>query len=226
MSWIVIVCLNARIDEYPRVSKIIGQKYGVKNKEVFIDATIFFKRVKEFVNESVIKAPVPEKLEKFEQELKETQLRHYKRTVFWIKKLEPNATEALLIAAYAHDIERWFRNPKNARKIDKREHQEKGAKIISNFLNRLSADKTLINKVCYFIRNHETGGTPETNILKDADSISFFENNVQIHAKIFPKRLRKKIEWMYKRITLPKAKIYAKPFYMQAIRFAKSKKLW
>ena len=36
-------------------------------------------------------------------------IKHFEQTVFWLKKLKPDADEPMLIAAYAHDIERGFR---------------------------------------------------------------------------------------------------------------------
>jgi len=64
---------------------------------------------------------------------------HFKRTVYWVKQLKPDADEAMLIAAIAHDIERAFRkegDPQMQRmkasgmKDEEflRYHQEKGAR--------------------------------------------------------------------------------------------------
>jgi predicted transport protein len=179
----------------------------------------YFKQVKNFVDISVKNTVLPADIRKHEKELKSSQLRHFRRTLYWVKKLEPKASEALLIAAYAHDIERWSRNPRK-KKITKTEHVNKGAKIISNFLKKLSADKTLIDRVSYLICHHENGGSHEANILTDADSLSFFENNIKITAKLFPKTLKQKINRMYSRITFSKTKKYVKLFYKKALEIA------
>ena len=48
-------------------------------------------RVIEFVNKAYNRDPI-----------------HFKRTVYWLRQLKPDADEPMLIAAYAHDIERAF----------------------------------------------------------------------------------------------------------------------
>jgi hypothetical protein len=179
----------------------------------------YFKQVKNFVDMSVKNTILPADIRKHEKELKRSQLKHFRRTLYWVKKLEPNASEALLIAAYAHDIERWSRNPRQ-KKITKAEHVRKGAKIVSNFLKKLSADKILTDRVSYLINHHENGGNHEANILKDADSLSFFENNVKINAKLFPKTLEQKINRMYDRITFSETRKYVKVFYKKALEVA------
>ncbi len=159
---------------------------------------------------------------------------HFKRTAYWIKKLEPDADEALRIAAIAHDIERAFsplggdqskrEKETGFHHIDYlRHHQEEGAKIIERFLAQNSADKKLIERVKMLISRHEEGGTRDQNLLKDADSISFFENNISffLEHKIYKagkENVRKKFEWMYKRITSNKAKKIAEPFYEKAMK--------
>ncbi len=57
----------------------------------------YYPKVKKFVEESFAKKG------KFSDEL-----RHFWRTAYWLKKLDPKADEAMLIAAVAHDIERAF----------------------------------------------------------------------------------------------------------------------
>ena len=154
------------------------------------------------------------------------------RTVYWAKKLKPKAGEALFIAALAHDIERAFRQ-KDVLEREKlfgyadkeflRLHMERSAQIIAEFLKEQKAGKDLIEKVKELVSKHEFGGSEEQNILKDADSISFFENNAERflikHLPIVGKEIvKKKIDWMYERISSEKAKKTAKPFYEKAIK--------
>ena len=64
---------------------------------------------------------------------------HYERTVYWMKKLNPKADEALLIAAYSHDIERILRKKDKTKikEFDKGEilvqHQVHGGEIMFDF---------------------------------------------------------------------------------------------
>ena len=158
------------------------------------------------------------------------QIVHFERTVYWVQKLNPSADKALLIAAFAHDIERAYRSReimKNLREVkftDKkrmREHQEKGAQIIGRFLEQENAPRELIKRVKDLISKHEEGGDEGQNILKDADSISFLENNIKIFLqmaeKIGKKKIRQKFDWMYNRITSEQAKQIANKWYKKAI---------
>ena len=165
-------------------------------------------------------------------------LTHYKRTVYWVKQLRPNADEALLIAAICHDIERAFRDEKTKSDIKETKksfmdkdkltrHQEKGAEIAGKYLIKLGADKHLIERVKHLISKHEVGGDKDQNLLKDADSVSFFENNVdyfvtkqaQLRGK---ENVREKFQWMYQRISSPKAKAIVKGWYEEALEKLKA----
>jgi len=102
----------------------------------------------------------------------------------------------LLIVAIAHDIERAFREPTYEEKFkgsskgfaDKghlTDHQQKGAEIMAEFLKKQGANEGLIERVKMLILKHETGGNDDQNLLKDADSVSFFENNVEYFVNDF-----------------------------------------
>ncbi len=110
---------------------------------------------------------------------------HFERTVFWLEKFLPNCGEAERIAAYAHDIERAFRDetrkaPDDYLNIDfLRSHEEGGAEIMRKFLTENNASDELIATVIHLISRHEEGGDSAQNALMDADSVSFFETNVE-----------------------------------------------
>jgi len=178
-----------------------------------------FDKVEKFVKESFIKLG------------QEIQLKHFERTVYWIKELNPKADEALIISAIAHDIERAFRSKDMLQRRAEakftdikfiRPHEEKGAEIIADFLKKERADLKVIEKVKMLISRHEEGGNDEQNMLKDADSISFFENNIPSFLKKVQEdgkeNTRQKFDFMYNRITLKKAKDLAKPFYDKAVK--------
>ena len=176
-------------------------------------------KVTEFVSEPFVKAG------------KTQNTKHLERTVYWLKQLKPAADEAMLIAAMSHDIERAFRQEdmeklkKAAGTLDKEflnRHQERGSKIMAEFLEKCGADKELIAKVERLITHHEKGGDEEQNLLKDADSISFFENNIPTFltkavAEIGKEEVRKKFDWMFERITSPEAKEMVKEWYAKAV---------
>ena len=181
----------------------------------------WLEKVKEFVKQSFVTAGDV------------YDLKHFERTVYWLLLLKPDADEALQAAAYAHDIERAFRD-KSYNKISENakgfvssehlsHHQEIGAKIIADFLTAEGADKNFINKVKSLIAHHEVGGTTEENLLKDSDSISYFENqiNMFINRKVLEagkQKVREKFDWMFNRITSEQAKSIAYPMYQTAIK--------
>ena len=163
----------------------------------------------------------------------QTDIIHLQRTAYWIKQLASTADEALLIAAISHDIERAFRkkstieNNRSSKSFldeeDLRHHQEEGAAIIARHLVILNARDELMKKVVRLISRHEIGGYSDENLLKDADSLSFFENNINFFIESMTKRrtiesIHEKFEWMFSRITTPFAKETALPWYKEAMR--------
>jgi len=161
-------------------------------------------------------------------------IKHFIRTVYWVKFLNPDADEALRVAAVAHDIERGIRNRQDYSHINKndkgfrsdehlRHHQEEGARIIGEYLHTIGVDDQFIERVKMLVSKHEVGGNDDQNLLKDADSISFFENNVDhfLEKKVSEtskEKVRDKFDWMFDRITSQDAKEIARPWYERAIR--------
>ena len=173
------------------------------------------------------------KVEQFVQESSPKSGGHALRTVFWMKKIYSQTDEAMLISAVAHDIERSFKKNKlegiegnkkgflDEKHIE--DHQKKSAEIIGNFLKKQGAEDSLINKVKMLVSKHEVGGNKEQNILKDADSISFFENNVdyfveKLSVRVGKKEVKDKFDWMFKKITSNKAKEIARVWYEDGLR--------
>jgi len=176
-----------------------------------------------------------EKAEKYVEESFEGKqgMVHFKRTVYWLKELKPDADEALQIAAIGHDIERAFRSEGDAQMKRMKDsgmrntefltyHQNKGAELMGDLLKKQGASSELIERVKMLISKHEVGGNDDQNILKDADSVSFFENNVEFflthHApKMGKEKVKEKFDWMFNRITSEKAKQIARKWYEEGI---------
>lgn len=156
---------------------------------------------------------------------------HFVRALYWLCQLEPGADEAMQITAYAHDTERAICTyNKGAFLMDAevlRQHQENGALEIYNFLLREGAKPDFAIKVKNLIDKHEYGGTHEQNLIKDTDSISYFETNAATHVdwinKFSKDEVKAKFDWMYDRISLDKAKNIARPLYERVLKMLDDK---
>lgn len=114
------------------------------------------------------------------------EISHAENTLFWVKKLKPSASLALQIAALAHDIERgilprFMDKDFESHEEYKKAHSEKGAKILEDILKKYDIDKKIIIEATNLVRLHEVGGNTDADILRDADSISFFDNNLDFY---------------------------------------------
>lgn len=162
---------------------------------------------------------------------------HLLKTVDWVEKLRPDADEGLLIAAVSHDIERIYKDKDSYLGSDltgkseaerKKYHQEKSAEIVARLLEEEDAPAELIDRVKMLVSKHEVGGNVDQNLLMDADSISFLENNVEFFVNEMVRAMGKekvkwKFDWMFNRIVSPEAKKIARPMCDKAINLLESK---
>lgn len=109
---------------------------------------------------------------------------HSKNTLEWLLKLKPDADEALRIAALGHDIERAIEERKVRREDYKNydefkdAHASNSAKVLTEIMEACKIDKKIADDIFFLVCHHETGGSERVDILRDADSISFFQVNV------------------------------------------------
>ena len=113
--------------------------------------------------------------------------RHAENTLKWLFRLEPKADQALQIAALAHDIDRAVETRK-VRRTDfndydafKAAHARNGAAILRAILDTCGVATSVADEACRLVTLHEVGGDPRSDLLKDADSISFFEVNMPLY---------------------------------------------
>lgn len=150
-----------------------------------------------------------------------------------VKEIDENASDIVVISCLLHDIERAFkdnRNPPESGEYGRWDdleynlwHGVRSADFSAEFLRRLDCGEDMIQKVRYLIINHEVGGDYEQNLIKDADSLSFLQTQVDKFIARVPEKFSKehckdKFEWMYNRITLNKTKELALPHYKEALK--------
>jgi len=108
---------------------------------------------------------------------------HAENTLKWLLRLDPQADPALRLAALAHDIERS--RPNRLRRQDfydydrfKAMHAAIGARMAASLFRGAGVHRSVRREACRLIRLHESGGDARSDLLKDADSISFFDHNL------------------------------------------------
>jgi hypothetical protein len=159
---------------------------------------------------------------------------HLRRTRDWLLELDPEASEALRLAAVTHDIERHFPGgPVNDLSLPpeeeveyRRQHSERSAHYVDEWLRARSAQEPLRDDVRRLILAHETGGDDEEDLLQAADSISFLEVNRDLprcwaeQGRCSLQRGLDQHRWMFERIRLHRARDLAAPLYEHALQGA------
>ncbi|MCX6726661.1 MAG: DUF4202 family protein [Candidatus Shapirobacteria bacterium] len=136
---------------------------------------------------------------------------HSINTYEWLKKIDQNASEELQIAALAHDIDRAIdpiiiQEKNESYDNYKARHALRSSKLITDLMIKHRYSQKSVEKTSLFVKNHEIGGDNDTNILTDADSISYFDTNIDWYYEIKgPEKTKDKIIFMYQRVS-PRAK--------------------
>jgi len=137
---------------------------------------------------------------------------HAENVLQWLLKLKPDADGTSQIAALAHDIDRADERRKIQRSDFsdynqfKAAHANNSAKILKEILHNCQVEQSVVDEACRLVERHEIGGDPFSDLLKDADSISFFEVNMPLYFQRegYEETLKRCI-WGYKRLS-PKMK--------------------
>ena len=157
--------------------------------------------------------------------------RHLVRTLDWLLALDPDAEDALRLAALTHDMERnfpggpvWDPGTMDAEATEyRREHSERSATIVCDWLLGEGADESLIENVGRLVRAHEVGGSRDEDLLQAADSLSFLETNAELVASWYTsgrcdrRRARVQLRYMLDRMNVPEATELARPLYREAL---------
>ncbi|GAH33435.1 unnamed protein product [marine sediment metagenome] len=145
---------------------------------------------------------------------------HARNTLEWMIKLEPQADEALKIAALGHDIERAI----SKRKIKcenytnyeefKKAHSLNSAEVLSKLMETFKVKKELREEIFYLVNHHETGGNKRANLLKNADSLSFLQVNLPYYfIRNDLDETKKRCKWGYRRLPVNLRKIVSRFSY-------------
>ncbi len=133
---------------------------------------------------------------------------HAENTLKWLFRLEPKADSALQIASFAHDIDRAVETRKvrhadfNDYDAFKAAHARNGAAILRAILQKCGVNGSVTAEACRLVGLHEVGGDPRSDLLKDADSISYFEVNMPLYYQREGwEETRRRCSWGYRRLS-------------------------
>ena len=160
---------------------------------------------------------------------------HLVKAEEWLKRIDPAASQVMLLATLTHDMERAFPGPDSPKQdpalgpddpVYNSAHSERSARIVSEFLRTQQAPEDMITEVARLICVHEIGGWEDANWVQAADSLSFLEVNVDFFLDRIDapndnwtsESVRAKFDWMYNRIQIPMAQTLATPLYENAIQ--------
>lgn len=139
---------------------------------------------------------------------------HAENTLEWLLRFDPFADQSMRIAAFAHDIDRAVESRK-IRRSDyndydafKAAHARNSAKILRTVLDRCNMAGSVVDEACRLVALHEIGGDPRSNLLKDADSISYFEVNMPwYYQREGWEETKRRCIWGYQRLSEKMKKI-------------------
>ena len=154
--------------------------------------------------------------------------RHLERTRDWLLVLEPDAREALQLAAVLHDIERGVppADPPPAEwSVQKYNdwHADRAMRVAAGWLGEQGADPVLLAETCALIRVHEEGGWADADLIQAADSLSFLEVQVEWFLDrvrggvIASEEAEAKFRWMHERIRVARARELSAPLLKDAL---------
>lgn len=162
----------------------------------------------------------PELFDRIKTILKESPVKedviHAELVLKWVLQLKNDADEALQIAAFSHDIDRAIskiteselKNSLEGYAKYKEEHAGRSAKYIAEILKEYKYPLKTIKKISELVKNHEVGGDKESDILRDADSLAYFEYNIPSYIeRNGEEKAKRKIQFMYKRASSKVKKI-------------------
>ncbi|MFQ5661577.1 MAG: DUF4202 family protein [Gammaproteobacteria bacterium] len=135
--------------------------------------------------------------------------RHADNTLEWLLRLEPDADDALQLAALGHDIDRAIEEVK-VKRADfddydafKAAHARNGAEILRPILTACGVKRYIVDEACRLVEVHEMGGDPRSDVLKDADSISYFDVNLPFYYRREGwNEAKRRSSWGYQRLSL------------------------
>ena len=135
--------------------------------------------------------------------------RHSQNTREWLLEFDSSADDALQIAALGHDIDRAVGERKVQRSgfsdydAFKAAHARNSAQILTELLEECGIDDApFLQEVHRLVCCHEVGGDSRSDLLVDADSLSYFDVNLPLYfARNSWEETQRRCVWGYRRLS-------------------------
>ncbi len=112
------------------------------------------------------------------------ELAHSEMMTEWVRRLRPDADEALLLAARAHHIRRW-ESPRSSYPEGRKGYlrwrtdlHEFHARVTGEILVECGYDEATVARVQQIIRKHGLGRDPDVQVMEDALCLVFLETQL------------------------------------------------
>ncbi len=134
---------------------------------------------------------------------------HSINTLDWLLKFEPDADEALQLAALGHDIDRAVEASKILRSSFtnyddfKASHARHSAEMLLEILHQCGVeDAVLADELSRLVCAHEVGGDARSDLLMDVDSLSYFDVNLPLYRdRNSREETLRRCVWGYRRLS-------------------------
>jgi hypothetical protein len=117
-------------------------------------------------------------------ETRPKELAHAELVSQWVRRLDPDPSEALMLAARAHHLRRWT-IPRDAYPRDRPGYlkwrkalHEQHAREVAVILTEVGYDNATIERVQDIVRKRRLGKDPEVQVLEDALCLVFIETQL------------------------------------------------
>jgi hypothetical protein len=156
----------------------------------------YLKAAMQIIRATILRSPIPEDPS------------HAQNTLDWLMLLWPDSGPALQAAALGHDIERAYpyqrvnKSDYNNYDAYKKAHAENSAQLLAALLIESKCPGVFVDQVIRLVERHEAGGDEMSDRLNQADSLSFFDNNLPyFYARRGYEETLARVQWGIKRLS-------------------------
>jgi len=136
------------------------------------------------------------------------ELAHAELATDWVRRLDPDPSEALLLATRAHHLRRWTiaRSSQPTGRVGylrwRKALQEQHASDVAAILEEVGYDETTIVRVQDLVRKRGLGHDPDVQVLEDALCLVFVETQLRdLTGRVEPEKMTEILEKTAKKMS-------------------------